>query len=198
MVAVPSVQGGIQILCVVVLRLPRRADPNELGIVTNWNGMENTRHHTFYDEFRVAPEEYPVLPTEVPLNPTSNRERMTQTRLEIVVYVSGRTTDIAMDSGDGVSHRVPVYESFTLHHAILPLSWPWLHRVSREELHSSRVLFHCFRGEGDLLGMSQRSCVALVWMTTQSSNILLHLTRRSLASSQTQTSSLLGPNVSDG
>ena len=28
-------------------------------------------------------------------------------------------TFVAMDSGDGVSHRVLVYESFTLHHVIL-------------------------------------------------------------------------------
>ena len=41
---------------------------------------------------------------------------------QTVLYVSGRTTDIAMDSGDGVSHRVPINESYTLHHATLRLA----------------------------------------------------------------------------
>ena len=30
--------------------------PIERGIVTNWDGMEKIWHHTFYNEFRVAPE----------------------------------------------------------------------------------------------------------------------------------------------
>ena len=38
---------------------------------------------------------------------------------QTVLYVSGLKTGNAMDSGDGVSHRVPFYESYTLHHAIL-------------------------------------------------------------------------------
>mmetsp|Transcript_9299 Transcript_9299/g.17662 ORF Transcript_9299/g.17662 Transcript_9299/m.17662 type:complete len:374 (+) Transcript_9299:31-1152(+) len=104
----------------------------EYGVVADWDAMETVWHHTFYNELRISPEEHPVLLTEQPLNPRAIRERMTQIMFEtfsvagvyvalqavLSLYASSQSCGIVLDSGDAVTHTVPIYEGCALNHAI--------------------------------------------------------------------------------
>ncbi|KAH0565192.1 Actin-like protein [Trichoglossum hirsutum] len=102
--------------------------PLEHGIVTDWDDMERIWNFVYNEELKTLSEEHPVLLTEAPLNPRTNRETAAQIFFEtfnvpalytsiqavLSLYASGRTTGIVLDSGDGVSHAVPVYEGFAM------------------------------------------------------------------------------------
>lgn len=107
--------------------------PMEHGMVVDWQDMERVWGHIYSrDHLNVPSEEHPVLLTEAPLNPLTNREKAAEVLFEtfnvpalfiapqaiLSLYASGRTTGVVLDSGDGVSHVVPVYEGFALPHAI--------------------------------------------------------------------------------
>jgi len=109
------------------------AYPIDHGIVSSWEDMEKVWHHTFYNELRVAPEEcVGCILTEAPRNPKANREKMTTIMFEtfqvknmyvaiqavMSLYAAGRTTGLVVDSGDGVTHTVPVFEGFSIPHAV--------------------------------------------------------------------------------
>ena len=106
--------------------------PIERGFVTNWDDMEMVWQHCFYDLLHVAPEEHPLLLTEAPMNPKANREKMAEIVFEtfdtpamyvamqpiLSLYASCRVTGTVVESGDGVTHIVPVFEGRALQHAI--------------------------------------------------------------------------------
>lgn len=105
--------------------------PLEHGVIRDWNDMENIWHYA-YSELRCQSEEHPVLLTEAPLNPKKNREKAAEIFFEtfnvpalfisiqaiLSLYASGRTTGVVMDSGDGVTHVVPIFEGFAMPQAI--------------------------------------------------------------------------------
>lgn len=107
--------------------------PVAAGIVECWEDMEKVWNHTFFNELRCNPSECGgVLLTEAPRNPKANREKMVEIMFEtfdvpnayiaiqavMSLYAAGRTTGLVVDSGDGVSHTVPVFEGFSIPHAV--------------------------------------------------------------------------------
>jgi actin-related protein 2 len=80
--------------------------------------------YTFKERLKIDPKEHKVLLTEPPLNPKDNQKKMLQAMLEtyqfeaakvsiqamLVLYAQGLLTGVVVDSGDGVTHIVPVWE----------------------------------------------------------------------------------------
>mmetsp|Transcript_10537 Transcript_10537/g.15208 ORF Transcript_10537/g.15208 Transcript_10537/m.15208 type:complete len:387 (-) Transcript_10537:240-1400(-) len=98
--------------------------PVENGIVKDWEGMKHLWDYTFFERMKIDPKEHKVLLTEPPMNPTDNKKRMLENMFEtynfpaakvsiqamLVLFAQGLLTGVVVDSGDGVSHIVPVWE----------------------------------------------------------------------------------------
>lgn len=102
------------------------------GIVDNWDDMSKIWYYCYHNELKLDPGQQPVLLTEAPLNPKSNREKMIEiffeqikapsfyifTQAVLSLYASGRTTGLVVDSGDGVTHIVAVFDGYSIQHVV--------------------------------------------------------------------------------
>eukprot|EP00475_Leptophrys_vorax_P013279 TRINITY_DN1965_c0_g1_i1.p1 TRINITY_DN1965_c0_g1~~TRINITY_DN1965_c0_g1_i1.p1 ORF type:complete len:384 (-),score=87.58 TRINITY_DN1965_c0_g1_i1:120-1271(-) len=101
------------------------------GVVEDWESMEKVWDN-MYLHLRTKSDDHPALITEAAMNPKVNREKMIQILFEsfdvpacyvavqaiLSLFSSGRTTGCVLDSGDGVTHTVPVYEGYAIRHAV--------------------------------------------------------------------------------
>jgi len=104
--------------------------PMENGIVKRWDDMQQLWDYTFYEKMKLDPTGRKILLTEPPMNPLKNRETMCEVMFErygfggvyvaiqavLALYAQGLSSGVVVDSGDGVTHIVPVYESTVLNH----------------------------------------------------------------------------------
>nr|GMC55657.1 actin-related protein 2 [Ipomoea batatas] len=104
--------------------------PVNNGIVQNWDDMGHVWDHAFFNELKVDPTECKILLTDPPLNPSKNREKMVETMFEkynfsgvfiqiqavLTLYAQGLLTGLVIDSGDGVTHVVPVVDGYSFPH----------------------------------------------------------------------------------
>uniref|UniRef100_A0A7S0X5A7 Actin-related protein 2 n=1 Tax=Mantoniella antarctica TaxID=81844 RepID=A0A7S0X5A7_9CHLO len=100
------------------------------GVVQSWEDMHHVWRHTFEDRLGVDTRECKILLTDPPLNPTKNRQRMVSTMFEtwgfngvfiqvqavLTLYAQGLLTGLVLDSGDGVTHVVPVLDGYSFPH----------------------------------------------------------------------------------
>lgn len=110
--------------------------PIRHGQIENWDHMERFWEQSIFKYLRAEPEDHYVLLTEPPLNPPENRENTAEIMFEsfnvqglyIAVQavlalaaswtsskVNERTlTGVVIDSGDGVTHTIPVAEGYVI------------------------------------------------------------------------------------
>jgi actin len=133
--------------------------PIEHGVATNGDDM-GKHYITLLRGTPRRPEEHPALSTEEPLDPKASRERRTQIMLEtsnapamcvasqavLSGCASGRTTGIAMDSGDGGSHTVTISRVMSCLTRSSAGTWPGVrYGVPHEDPHGTRILLHNYR-----------------------------------------------------
>lgn len=106
--------------------------PIEIGIVKDWEGMEKMWRYGFNKLGITDFKNKRILLTEAAGNPKKNRELMAEVMLEkfgfqslciepqalLALYCEARTTGIVLDSGDGVTHMIPVLEGYINEHTI--------------------------------------------------------------------------------
>uniref|UniRef100_A0A6G3MF07 Actin-related protein 3 (Trinotate prediction) n=1 Tax=Henneguya salminicola TaxID=69463 RepID=A0A6G3MF07_HENSL len=110
--------------------------PIRHGLVENWDWMERIMEQTIYKYLRVNPPDHCFLLTEPPLNPPENREYVAEIMFETFnvpgLYVAVQAvlaltaswtskqvtkktlTGTVIDSGDGVTHVIPVAEGYVI------------------------------------------------------------------------------------
>jgi actin-related protein 3 len=122
----------------------RLSYPIRGGMIENWELMEKFWHRSIYHHLRVDPENHYVVLTEPPMNTPDNREQMAEIFFEtfnveglyigiqavLALYACVTTknkegtvgtdlkleqlTGTVIDSGDGVTHVIPVVDSFVV------------------------------------------------------------------------------------
>ncbi|KAI3388452.1 hypothetical protein SNEBB_009633 [Seison nebaliae] len=121
--------------------------PIRHGLVENWDQMEKLWEQSIFKYLRVEPEDHPFLLTEPPLNTPENRELTAEIFFELFnvpkLYIAvqavlalaapmstsnqnvGKSlTGVVIDSGDGVTHVIPVAEGYVIGSCIkhIPIS----------------------------------------------------------------------------
>ena len=108
--------------------------PLKSGLITDWEAMEKFWHRCVYQHLRCEPEDHVFVLTEPPMNPPENREQVAEIMFEtfnvkglhigvqavLALYSNWccaeegslqkkvGLTGTVLDSGDGVTHVIPV------------------------------------------------------------------------------------------
>ena len=109
--------------------------PMKEGIIVNDEDMALLWDYTLNKKLNIPKGDLrsrKMLMTEAPLNPTKNKQKMGEILFEkigigffniepqakMTLYCEGAQTGVVLDSGDGVTHVIPIAENYLLHHQI--------------------------------------------------------------------------------
>jgi len=114
--------------------------PLKSGLITDWEAMEKFWHRSIYQHLRCEPDEHVFVLTEPPMNPPENREQIAEIMFEtfnvkglhigvqavLALYSNWccaedgslqkkiGLTGTVCDSGDGVTHVIPVSDGYVI------------------------------------------------------------------------------------
>ena len=109
--------------------------PMEEGVIKNANDMELLWNYVLTKKLGLVKSdlyERKILMTEAPSNPTKNKVDMAEILFEkigigyfniepqakMTIFCEGEETGVVLDSGDGVTHVIPIAHNYLLHHNI--------------------------------------------------------------------------------
>ncbi|KAJ3223591.1 Actin- protein 2 [Clydaea vesicula] len=105
--------------------------PVENGVIKNWEEMCLLWDYTFFEKLKIKNcSDYKIILSEAAMNPKKNREKMVEVMFQrygfsavyvsvqavLTLYAQGLQTGVVVDSGDGVTHIVPVYQGYSMPH----------------------------------------------------------------------------------
>ena len=99
--------------------------------------MEKIWEKVFTYELVTEPQKHNVMLTEASMNPKENRQKMAYLMFEtfkvpglyfanpavLSIYSAGKFIGIVVDSGDGVTQSVPIFDGYSLNHALIKLDF---------------------------------------------------------------------------
>ena len=112
--------------------------PMKEGIIQNDEDMDRLWTYTIKEKLNQKDDlsNRKVLLTEAPSNPNKNKEKMCEILFEklgvgftniepqakLTVFAEGLQTAMVLDSGDGVTHCIPIVDTYIMHHNIKRLN----------------------------------------------------------------------------
>lgn len=104
------------------------------GQIEDWDSMEKMWSHIF-DELNLETKNVNVLMTDSPFNKKENRQQMAEILFEhfkvkslavmntaaLSMYSTGKVSGLIVESGEGLSYTVPIFEGYALPHAQIEL-----------------------------------------------------------------------------
>jgi actin-related protein 3 len=132
--------------------------PIQDGRVHDWSDLEQFIHGCYGKYLKIHPSDHACILTEPPLNPARNRERLAETMFEtfgvpsmyigvqavmaLYAYEDGKgsLTGTVIDSGDGVTHVIPVTDGYVVGAAEIPIAGKDVTKYIADSLRKSVVV----------------------------------------------------------